>query len=158
MQMVDLIASNEKLAQRSRNMLRSLSSRCFSMTERSLNDLLAKCDRSVKLALVVVERDLTVEQGRQRLKETDGMLAKALEPIVNINPQELTINESGTDSPVLCIDGGGSKCAAVAAISTVRGQGISGPCNLYASGSLSYFQIANYLGMNLERMASLIRL
>lgn len=152
MQMVDLVASNEKLAQRSRNILRSLSSRCLSMTEQSLNDLLAKCDRSVKLALVVVESGLTVEQGRQRLKETDGMIARALKPRVNRNTQELAI----TDSPVLCVDGGGSKCAAVAAISTIKGRGLSGPCNLYVSDFLSYFQITDYRGMDLERMANLI--
>ncbi|KAH8690314.1 putative glucokinase regulator family protein [Talaromyces proteolyticus] len=129
--MVDLIASNEKLAQRSRNILRSLSTRCFSMTEQSLDDLLAKCDRSVKLALVVVERGLTVEQGRQQLKDADGVLDRVLHPNKDNHLQKLAIYGFGPYVPVLCIDGGGSKCAAVTAISNnIRGQGISGPCNL----------------------------
>lgn len=130
--MVDLIASNEKLAQRSRNILRSLSARCFSMTEQALDELLAKCDRSVKLALVVVEKDVTVEQGRQQLKDADGVLDRVLHPGKDIRFLKSPMNGSRPYVPVLCIDGGGSKCAAVTAISNnIRGQGISGPCNLY---------------------------
>jgi N-acetylmuramic acid 6-phosphate etherase len=130
--MVDLIASNEKLVQRSRNILRKLSARCVSMTEQALDELLAKCDRSVKLALVVVEKDVTVEEGRQQLKDADGVLDRVLHPGKDICFLKSPVHGFRPYVPVLCIDGGGSKCAAVAAISNnIRGQGISGPCNLY---------------------------
>lgn len=156
LQMVDLIASNEKLAQRSRNILRGSSTRCFSMTEQSLDELLVKCDRSVKLALVVVEKDLTVEQGRQQLKDADGVLDRVLHPGKDIRSQKSPIHDFGSSAPVvLCIDGGGSKCAAVTATSkNVRGQGISGPCNLYVFGSFfTFFRLLTWY--KTERMANL---
>lgn len=155
--MVDLIASNEKLAQRSRNILRNLSTRCSSMSEQSLDDLLAECDRSVKLALVVVENGLTVEQGRQRLKDADGVLSRALALEKDFYVQGSVTNDFEPRFPVLCIDGGGSKCAAVTGISdNIKGKGISGPCNLYVTGLLQIVRIINCHGITLERMANLI--
>ncbi|KAL5361995.1 hypothetical protein BJX96DRAFT_185723 [Aspergillus floccosus] len=77
--MVDLVASNEKLKQRSRNILRLLSERCRSMDDSELDDLLAECNRSVKLSLLVAETGLSVNECQRNLDAAGGVLAKALE-------------------------------------------------------------------------------
>jgi N-acetylmuramic acid 6-phosphate etherase len=129
--MVDMMASNRKLKQRSRNILRELSKRCDSMTDTSLDDLLARCDGSVKLALVVAETDLPVGESRQRLHVAGGVLVRALTPNDNLHSGKSLMNGFKRRYPVLCVDGGGSKCAAVVATSYgVVGMGVAGPCNL----------------------------
>lgn len=132
--MVDVVASNLKLKQRSRNILRKLSPRCASMDDVALDDLLGRCNRSVKLALIVSETGLPVEQCRQRLAAAGGVLAKALAEYA-ATPVKNDLS-NGTPPPgeyVLCIDGGGSKCAAAIAdraTGLVVSRGIAGPSNL----------------------------
>ncbi|KAM0095513.1 hypothetical protein ACP6JD_000905 [Aspergillus fumigatus] len=77
--MVDLVASNLKLEQRSRNILRRLSARCDGMTDAELDALLARCKGRVKLALLVAETGEAVEQCEERLASAGGVLAKAFE-------------------------------------------------------------------------------
>lgn len=123
-QMVDMVASNLKLEQRSRNILRRLSPKCSSLPDSELNKLLAQCNGSVKMAILVAETQDSVEKCRERLENSGGVLAVAMpeKPLVAETKREL----------VLCIDGGGSKCAAVAADSAgALYHGHSGPCNLY---------------------------
>src|ERR1700733_14214370 len=133
--MVALKASNRKLKQRSRNIPRQLSKRCDGMTDSSLDELLARCDGSVKLALVVAETDLAMDQSRHRLRAAEGILEIALAPNDDIHPRTLSANGTKRRYPVLCVDGGGSKCAVVVATSTgIVGRGIAGPCNLYVPG------------------------
>lgn len=131
--MVDLVASNNKLKQRSRNILRKLSPRCDNMTDEQLDNLLAQCDGSVKLALMTANTGLSVEQSQRRLESAGGILAQALKaankPCTGIQP-------NGSAAPdrrfILCIDGGGSKCAAVITDEEgdILGRGLAGPCNL----------------------------
>lgn len=132
--MVDVVASNLKLKQRSRNILRKLSPKCASMDDDALDELLGRCNRSVKLALIVSETGLPVEQCQQRLEAAGGVLAKAL---AEYAPKPVNDDRScGTPQRgeyVLCIDGGGSKCAAaIADTSTglVVSRGLAGPSNL----------------------------
>ncbi|RHZ56160.1 putative glucokinase regulator family protein [Aspergillus thermomutatus] len=105
--MVDLVASNLKLEQRSRNILRRLSARCGGMTDGQ-----------------------PVEHCEERLASAGGVLAKVLEtPLAKVtNAQTPATNRQY----VLCIDGGATKCAAVIADlkGTVVGRGTTGPCNL----------------------------
>jgi N-acetylmuramic acid 6-phosphate etherase len=130
--MVDLVASNLKLEQRSRNILRRLNARCNSMTDVELDEMLARCKGRVKLALLVAETGQPVEQCEERLASAGGVLAKALEiSLVEVNDVQMPATDR---QYVLCIDGGGTKCAAVIADlkGSVVGRGTTGPCNLYA--------------------------
>jgi N-acetylmuramic acid 6-phosphate etherase len=130
--MVDLVASNLKLEQRSRNILRRLSARCDGMTDAELDALLARCKGRVKLALLVAETGEAVEQCEERLASAGGVLAKAFEmSLAGVTDVQTPPAER---QYVLCIDGGGTKCAAVIADlqGTVVGRGTTGPCNLYA--------------------------
>ncbi|RJE21743.1 glucokinase regulator family protein [Aspergillus sclerotialis] len=127
--MVDLVASNLKLKQRSRNILRRLSKICESMSDADLDSLLLNCNGRVKLALLVSETGLSVNECQEKLDLAGGVLSKAL----STEPA----NEQLKGPPVhdrnfvLCIDGGGTKCAAVVADSTgTLSRGIAGPCNL----------------------------
>jgi N-acetylmuramic acid 6-phosphate etherase len=128
--MVDLVASNLKLKQRSRNILRRLSGKCQSSSDAELDALLARCNASVKLAILVAETGESVETCQGYVDAAGGVLANALAAISR------PIGQKPASAPTqrfsLCIDGGGTKCAAVVADGTnVVGQGSAGPCNLY---------------------------
>ncbi|KAL2867432.1 putative glucokinase regulator family protein [Aspergillus lucknowensis] len=129
--MVDLVASNAKLRQRSRNILRRLSIRCASLSDTEIDDLLGRCNQSVKLALLVAETGNPVEQCRHNLEVASQRLAHVL-------VRNRTISRQEKLPLVLCIDGGGTKCAAVIADrkGTILGRGLAGPCNLTDGNSL----------------------
>ncbi|KAL4746970.1 hypothetical protein BDW72DRAFT_209938 [Aspergillus terricola var. indicus] len=139
--MVDLVASNAKLQQRSRNILRRLSVECASMSNAELDSLLSQCKGSVKLALLVVATGRPVEQCCEVLEAADQQLAKALELAKTSTLQRPGAEGRQSDEStelILCIDGGGSKCAAVVADKTgaVLGRGETGPCNITDGTSL----------------------
>lgn len=128
--MVDLVASNLKLVQRSRNILRRLSGKCQSSSNTELDALLARCNASVKLAILVAETGESVETCQGYFDAAGGVLANALAAVSK--PIEQKPTSTPTQKFVLCIDGGGTKCAAVVADGiNVVGQGFAGPCNLY---------------------------
>ncbi|CAG8254083.1 unnamed protein product [Penicillium nalgiovense] len=128
--MVDLVASNLKLEQRSRNILRTLSEKSQSSSDSELDALLARCHGSVKLAILVAETGESVETCQGYIDVAGGLLANAL--ATNSRPIEQKPPTSPIRKFALCIDGGGTKCAAVVAAGTnVVGQGSAGPCNLY---------------------------
>ncbi|GES66771.1 glucokinase regulator family protein [Aspergillus terreus] len=128
--MVDLVASNEKLKQRSRNILRRLSERCHSMDDSELDALLTKCNRSVKLSLLVAESGLTVDECQRDLDAVGGVLAKALKHRNCTSKSK--IQNSGKRQFILSIDGGATKSAAVIVdeAGNVVGRGKAGACNL----------------------------
>ncbi|KAK4871026.1 hypothetical protein LT330_000263 [Penicillium expansum] len=127
--MVDLVASNLKLVQRSRNILRRLSGKCQSSSNTELDALLARCNASVKLAILVAETGESVETCQGYFGAAGGVLANALAAVSK--PIEQKPTSTPTQKFVLCIDGGGTKCAAVVADGiNVVGQGFAGPCNL----------------------------
>jgi N-acetylmuramic acid 6-phosphate etherase len=129
--MVDLVASNLKLEQRSRNILRRLSVKCHSASDEELDELLAKSNRSVKLAILVAESGESVETCQGYFEAAGGVLATAL-AVISKPSEQKPISAKATRRFVLCIDGGGTKCAAVVAEGTnIVGQGSAGPCNLY---------------------------
>lgn len=126
--MVDMVASNLKLEQRARNMLRRLSGECNGLSDSDLDSLLAKCNGSVKLAILVVETGGTVESCQKVLTSAGGVLAKAL--IEASRPAQITLPEARQF--VLCIDGGGTKCAAVVGDKDgAVSYGFAGSCNMY---------------------------
>ncbi|KAF7518301.1 hypothetical protein PCG10_000541 [Penicillium crustosum] len=127
--MVDLVASNLKLEQRSRNILRRLSGKCQSSSDAELDTLLARCNSSVKLAILVAESEESVETCQGYFDAAGGVLANALAAISKPIQQKPT--STATQKFALCIDGGGTKCAAAVADGTkVVGRGSAGPCNL----------------------------
>ncbi|KAJ5280701.1 hypothetical protein N7478_006073 [Penicillium angulare] len=130
--MVDLKASNLKLEQRSRNILRRASPKCRSLLEFQLDALLEKCNRSVKLAILVAETSESVEKCQELLALAGGVLSEAL---LTSFPHISRISKDQRRF-VLCIDGGGSKCAAVIVDeSDALGYGSAGPCNLTDNAS-----------------------
>lgn len=133
------MSTNKKLKQRSRNILRRASRVCSGMTDKSLDDLLASCNGSVKLAIVVAEKGLTLVEGRRQLESAQSVLANILESENSRGPNDNTVlatePSSRPELPVLCVDGGGSKSAALVGVSNRRqvGKGNSGPGNLYGN-------------------------
>lgn len=99
------------------------------MSDAALDTLLLKCNGSVKLALLVAETGLPVGDCLAKLDLAGGVLAKALD----MRSVDAQVNGCSTPDRqyVLCIDGGGTKCAAVISDRTgVIRRGIAGPCNL----------------------------
>ncbi|KAJ5102500.1 hypothetical protein N7532_003029 [Penicillium argentinense] len=127
--MVDLQASNLKLKQRSKNILKRLSTVCAALSDSEMDTLLVKCDRSVKLAILVAETGKSVEDCKKHLQSAGGILSKALDGVAQ--PARPVVNKL-TKKLVLCVDGGGTKCAAVVCdASGNTSHGYSGPSNLY---------------------------
>ncbi|KAJ5627260.1 hypothetical protein N7528_004687 [Penicillium herquei] len=125
--MVDMVASNLKLEQRSRNMLRRLSVKCNERSDSELDTLLAESNGSVKLAILVAETGESVQTCQASLDSAEGILSKALTG----KPRPDQPDTHGERRFVLCIDGGGTKCAAaVADTSGAVSYGSAGPCNL----------------------------
>jgi N-acetylmuramic acid 6-phosphate etherase len=101
------------------------------MTDQDLDDLLARCDGRVKVALVVAEKGLSVEESREQLEMAQGVLAKVITTENEVQVKKPLVNGFKHRRSVLCIDGGGSKCAAVVGDSSRNtGKGVAGPCNL----------------------------
>ncbi|CAG8398120.1 unnamed protein product [Penicillium salamii] len=132
--MVDMVASNLKLKKRSHNMLRRVSAKCKPLSDGELDSLLVKCNHSVKLAVLVAESQYPVDVCERHLEFASGVLAKALADINRL--KERTITETSPLRPfVLCVDGGGTKCAAVVTDGTgAVYRGSAGPCNLTDRG------------------------
>lgn len=101
------------------------------MTDQDLDDLLARCDGRVKVALVVAEKGLSVEVSKEQLGAAQGVLAKVIAAEDEAQVKKPLVNGFKRHRSVLCIDGGGSKCAAVVGDSRGNiGKGVAGPCNL----------------------------
>ncbi|KAJ5160929.1 uncharacterized protein N7482_007933 [Penicillium canariense] len=128
--MVDMVASNLKLEQRSRNMLRRLSTKCSSLSDSELDALLAQSNGSVKLAILVAETGKSAKDCQQHLDSAGGVLASAFEG-ASAPAQPLCPPAAIARRFMLCIDGGGTKCAAAVTDHTgVVRHGYAGPCNL----------------------------
>ena len=130
--MVDLVASNAKLRQRSRNIIRRCNAGYASVSNEDIDALLSRCNGSVKLALLVAETGRSVEQCQRELEACGQQLSKALDR--SRSPTIRSEYVKGHEKRlVLCVDGGGTKCAAVVAGHTgaVLGRGEAGPCNMY---------------------------
>ena len=128
--MVDLRATNLKLQQRSRNIIRNICGSTCPESNSELDDLLKSCGGSVKLAIAVLSLGVSASEAQQRLDGADGVLAR----ILRESSKELTESPhmSRKDAEfVLCIDGGGSKCAAVVmSPDGAYGYGETGACNV----------------------------
>ena len=72
--MVDLTATNEKLRQRSRMLVKTLTQQ----TEEEVERVLSLCDGEVKTAVVAIQSQLSPDEARQHLARCGGHLRRAL--------------------------------------------------------------------------------
>lgn len=129
--MIDLKATNKKLQQRSKNIIRTICGTSAPKRDDEMDALIASCNGSVKLAVATVLLQTSVNEAKLRLESSGGVLAKLLTSEQNIqgNPANGSMKLSG--GYVLCIDGGGSKCAAVIlGKNGEEGRGEAGGCNV----------------------------
>lgn len=130
--MIDVKATNIKLQQRAKNILRFVGGEYCTQTDSELEQILEACHGSVKLAATTIVLGAPVQVAEERLEHHQGVLTNVLEE------NELSKRDSTNEPPgnlVLCIDAGGSSCKAVIlSPDGASGQGASGPCNVYVSG------------------------
>lgn len=136
--MVDLKASNLKLKQRSRNIIRKISGSSCPSTDEEIDAILARCDGSVKLALATITLGSEPEDARKQLELADGKLSTVLANAaksVSDKIEDANFDQAAkdiiSDPLVMYIDGGGTKCAAVVMNSQGEfGEGEAGSCNV----------------------------
>lgn len=116
--MIDLKATNLKLQQRSRTILRAVAGEVCTQSNDELDQILEACHGSTKTAAVTIVLKCSVEDAVDRLQRNNGVLAKVFAEAKKDAP-------SSTQGLVLCVDAGGSACKAV----------ISGPNGILATGS-----------------------
>ncbi len=129
--MVDMKATNLKLKQRAKNLLRAIGGADCPADDNELDDLLARCGGKLKLAAAAITLKQSVPDAQASLDRNGGILAKVIEE-AKAN-KAVTQNGSVEDTGfVLCVDGGGSKTTAV--LLSAKGQtgiGKAGPSNLF---------------------------
>ena len=136
--MVDLRVSNLKLRARGHRLIRTVCKNA-TLTEEYLDRLIAACDGSVKLAIVVVHNQWTVEKGRTALALAGGRLDDVLSAM---SPSAVSLKDAETYViPLfLCIDGGGTSTRAIITTVGNEGQpsviakGFAGPSNVSTVG------------------------
>ncbi|KAJ9612242.1 hypothetical protein H2200_003839 [Cladophialophora chaetospira] len=124
--MVDLKATNLKLEQRSRNILRTTCGIRCPESDNDLDALLKSCHGSVKVAIATLNLRVSPPEAKRRLDEVGGVLANLFKDKVEVSPRLGKI-----EGYVLCVDGGGSKCAAaIVSCDGPAGYGEASSCNV----------------------------
>lgn len=119
--MIDLKATNNKLQQRSRNIIRTICGPSAPVSDDELDRILALCNGSVKLAVATILLQVSGDEATKRLEAANGVLADVLDDKPTSEDRHF----------VLCVDGGGSKCAAVLlGRNGEEGRGEAGECNV----------------------------
>lgn len=129
--MIDLKATNNKLSQRSRNIVRTICGPSCPTSDDELDSILSVCNGSVKLAVATILLQATADDAAKRLEVTNGVLSDALKHSAVVPLGPTVTNRIVNDEFVLCVDGGGSKCAAVLlGRNGQEGRGEAGECNV----------------------------
>jgi len=133
-QMVDLKSSNHKLIDRACHIFKTVLPHT-KLQDSEIDALIDSCDGSVKVALVIESLECSVDSAHLKLDAAGGVLRKAWEAV---SPAQQPPKTGSSDQPgpqlVLCIDAGGTKCAAViAGKDGILARAEAGPCNLYGS-------------------------
>ncbi len=133
--MVDLLATNEKLRQRTNRIIREATGLDHTQAEA----LLERCGRELKTALVSQLAHVSPEEARARLRTAEGRVRIA----VGTNGHAGSVN--GSVDLVLGIDGGGTSTVALLATRRadgwqVLGRGEAGPSNRQAVGTSAAFE------------------
>ncbi|KAI0812890.1 putative glucokinase regulator family protein [Xylaria sp. FL0064] len=130
--MIDVRATNLKLKQRARNILRFFGGDICTQSDVELDQILESCHGSVKLAAVTIVLGISVKEAEDRLQQNKGVLSRVFEEA----RKKDILPEGHGDSLVLCVDAGGTSCKAV--IMSKGGQmgiGRAGPCNVTNVGT-----------------------
>lgn len=126
--MVDLRATNIKLQQRAKNIIRFIAGPSCVQSDEELEKVLQDCHGSVKLAAATIVLNVPVAEAEARLLRHKGVLAKVFE---EHESQQNAGKEVQHDGLVLCVDAGGTSCKAVImSREGVSGCGVAGPCNV----------------------------
>lgn len=127
--MIDVKATNVKLKQRARNILRFVGGSACTQTDEELDQILQECNGSVKLAAVVIVLKVSVAEAEERLERNKGVLARVFEAA---EQEKNDPSRGGQDEGiVLCVDAGGTSCkAAIMTKAGDTGLGTAGPCNV----------------------------
>lgn len=129
--MIDLKATNAKLQQRSRNIIRSICGSLCPLADEELDSLLAATGGSVKLAATTLLLRVPAEEAKERLREAGGVLAKVLNNSNESKTTKIIPNREDSEKYILSVDAGGSKCAAVILGDNGEiGRGESDGCNV----------------------------
>jgi N-acetylmuramic acid 6-phosphate etherase len=129
--MIDLRATNEKLRQRTNRIVREITG----LDRGAADQLLDRCGRELKTALVSHLAGVTAEDARDRLRRANGRVRAAL----GRNGDAVAVN--GAHDLVLGFDGGGTRTIALLASRRgdgewkLLGRGESGPSNRQAVGT-----------------------
>ncbi|KAG8409902.1 hypothetical protein J3458_018979 [Metarhizium acridum] len=130
--MVDLRATNVKLQQRARNILRFIGGPTCTQSYEELGRILHECRGSVKLAAATVVLSVPIADAEARLRRHQGVLARVFE---EHESQQVARDRAQGDALVLCVDAGGTSCKAVIMSGDgVSGCGAAGPCNVSSIG------------------------
>lgn len=125
--MVDLKATNIKLQQRARNIIRIIAGHRCQYSDDELDAILVACRGNTKLAAVVIALEVSVSDAESRLERNKGILAQVFAEAEG----EQTVAHNDANSVVLCVDAGGTSCkAAILSKDGAIGTGIAGPCNM----------------------------
>ncbi|KAJ9156770.1 Glucokinase regulator family protein [Coniochaeta hoffmannii] len=125
--MIDVKATNIKLQQRARNILRFVGGEACTQTDEELDQTLQDCHGSVKLAAVTIVLKVSIQDAEDRLQRNKGVLAHVFEEAHRNDGHK----EEGEDDLVLCVDAGGTSCKAVLLSKNGdMGIGTAGPCNV----------------------------
>lgn len=128
--MIDVKATNMKLKQRARNILRFVGGDACTQSDEELDEILQACRGSVKLAAVTIVLKVSVMEAEERLQRNQGVLARVFEEAREQKAQ----TQDDDEGLVLCVDAGGTSCKAVIMSKAGEiGTGIAGPCNVYVS-------------------------
>lgn len=123
--MVDLKATNLKLKQRSRTILRAIGGAACTESNDQLDEILDACHGSTKLAAVTIVLKCSIKEAEERLRENDGVLSRVFD---SAQAENKTVEP---ENLVLCVDAGGSSCKAVIlSDGDSHGRGTAGPSNM----------------------------
>ncbi|KAI0536405.1 putative glucokinase regulator family protein [Xylaria digitata] len=123
----NLVATNLKLKQRARNILRFVGGAACTQSDLELDEILECCRGSVKLAAIVITLKLSVVEAEDRLQRSKGVLSRVFAEAHEKKARQETYD----NDLVLCVDAGGTSCKAVIMSKDGEmGMGRAGPCNV----------------------------
>ncbi|KAF1734303.1 N-acetylmuramic acid 6-phosphate etherase [Beauveria bassiana] len=127
LRMVDLKATNIKLRQRARNILRVIGGQRCHHSDQELDAILATARGSTRLAAVMMVLDVPLVEAELRLDRNNGVLDRVF---TEAETQSSTAT-SDDSCLVLCVDAGGTSCkATILSKDGAVGAGFGGPCNV----------------------------
>lgn len=127
--MIDVKATNLKLQQRAKNILRFVGGKACTQSDEELEQILEACHGSVKLAAATIVLGVPVSEAEDSLKQNNGVLARVFEEHERI--QQANGQDRRPSDLVLCVDAGGTSCKAVVASPDGNKRlGVAGPCNV----------------------------